>query len=153
MDAKFYRVFASAVRATGTARLSQTPGLPDVVSYWGVGFMDGLRFAYDYPALAFKSDRLLFDAKQDETSHIVLDMLAKELSEELHPLKPLEGEALVTKLHRIAFDALHEAPITTEDVHLSGVDFDKGQPLWAKGRPSRILVLSDEQLEALEEEN
>lgn len=153
MDAKFYSVFSRALLATASARLSQSPPLQDGTAYWGVGFMDGMRFCYDNPKLAFEADRLLFSPDQDEATHLANDMLARELAKELHPTPVLEGEELVLALDRVAMKVHAEETIHTVPLRLTGADFATGRATWDALNWPKHLPLSDEQLETLENDD
>lgn len=150
MDNKFFSVFSHALLATGVRRLKSQAQLNDGVSYWVVGFMDGLRFAYDYPDLAFKSDRLMFSPEQDRFSTEAIDGLAVAIAHELRPLPALSESEYTHRLEGIATRSQLEEEVVTVPVSLLGGDLDKGKAVWEVKRMTRVLPLTDEQIDTLE---
>lgn len=66
--------------------LSESP----VPLYWSFGFLDGVRFAYEYGRTAAILDRSLFSPDDDRTTHRAVDHLGVTLGELLSTGWPLK---------------------------------------------------------------
>lgn len=110
-------------------------GVADPIVFWMYGFLDGVRFTYDYPRVAAKMDRRTFDKEKDQPTHRAVDFLAGAMADVLptpHFQSDEEHKGWLTE--RLAEVIMGE--VATHPIMPKEVDLDTGHITWETWSPT-----------------